>query len=139
MSKSFRYSEESGYSSQNFLNDPVPQDQSDNNSPDLEDSNDSSSLEKMNFADNSSQDSIQKISRQLRITFFKETAKKDEVKYEANLPVLPPEINMTIPDGFGANSKTETIKINKKRFSGKFFGARHMHPKKTKGFGLSIF
>lgn len=75
----------------------------------------------MNFAENAAQDSVQKILRQMRITFFKETSKMDEKKYEANLPILPPDINMTTPDGFEVNSKPETSKITitKKRFTGK--------------------
>ncbi len=65
-----------------------------------------------NTENQSSQDFIQQISRQMRITFFKEKPLVDETNYEANLPVLPPSANLNASD-----SKVNKPHLAKKRYS----------------------
>jgi len=60
-------------------------------------------------------DFIQQISRQMRITFFKEKPKIDEINYEANLPVLPPAANLNASDSKVVNKQ----QLVKKRYSSK--------------------
>ena len=69
-------------------------------------------LEEINFAEKDSELSIQKISRQMRFTFFKESVKcEDKLNYEANLPVLPPNVNL---NASSTNTDSETSTINDK-------------------------
>ena len=64
----------------------------------------------MNEDENSTDEFIQQISRQMRITFFKEKTKADETDYQANLPILPPDINLNASDNKIVNKTQQLTK-----------------------------